>query len=207
MKDITLQPWARVEGTVTIDGKPGVKETVKVDYDDLQTRLGEPLTCTTGGRRIIRYFEAQTDAAGHFALDRVPPGKATISRYVELSQDGPMSSGVSVNGRSIDLVAGQTLTVNLSGLARQAEIRERAEAAKKSHPLYYPPPGRSGFPQDSERDDLVQQENRSEAALKVLEAKPRASQEERMEAAWRLFATTAWAAWATASVAGKRSAN
>ncbi len=177
MKEITLQPWARVEGTVTIDGKPGVSEKVRIDYEPL---WGRPLATLSpqeqAAMRIFRYFEAKTDAAGHFVLDRVQPGKATICRAVVFQEGGGLISQVSVGTRSIDLSSGDTLTVNLRSSLTSAEIRAQKEAGKNPQPTKT-----RALPNDPERG------NRIKAALKVLQAKPPIGEEARVEAALEVF--------------------
>ncbi len=132
MKEITLLPSARVEGTVIIDGKPAVKETVRIDRSDLSARRLATLSPQEqAARRIFYYFESETDAAGHFVLDRVPPGKANICRAVKLwREDRGTTAWTYVDSRAIELLAGQTLTVHLSGLAPEV-IRERARDTER----------------------------------------------------------------------------
>ena len=196
MKEVTLQPWARVEGTVTIDGKPAAKEIVKINYEN---HWGTPMfqlsSAQQAGRRIFYYFEAQTDADGHFKFERVLPGETQICRAVKLSQQNGMSSWTYVNGKSIEPVSGKTITVNLGGID-QDTIRERANAEEKARPKG----GSCVPPLDPEAVKRVQ------AAMKVLEADPPATEDERIGAATSRFSATATRGWTISSRAPRRSA-
>ena len=147
MKEIVLQPWARVEGTVTIDGKPGVKETVEIVYDHLGSKpLATLSPAEQAAQRILRDFRTQTDAMGHFVMDRVQPGKVEIGRTVSVSPKDGISDWSHIKRKSVELAPGQTLVVNIGGDApptlkdnedatkRPLEARpaEKADAALKS---------------------------------------------------------------------------
>ena len=126
MKAITLQPWARAEGTLRIGNKPGARESIKIDFDDLWTHSPENFSPSQqAARRISNDYQAQTDAEGHFVFERVRPGKAKISRFVKLSQEGMMSSWTAADNKSVELLPGQTVTVTLAG-NDSSVIRQRA---------------------------------------------------------------------------------
>ena len=119
MKDITLRPWAKVEGTVTIDGKPAAKQRICLQYASLFRQGPIPISVEElQARRISLTFDVFTDAQGHFAWDRVFPGEATISRRLSQRKTESYWSWPEANRRSVALYPGRTLAVTIrdSGL-------------------------------------------------------------------------------------------
>jgi beta-lactamase regulating signal transducer with metallopeptidase domain/uncharacterized GH25 family protein len=115
MKEIALQPWARLEGTVTVDGKPGVQEGVEIIYDRVWEK--PPATrspAEQASQMIFRDFRIQTDANGHFVFDRVQPGKAEIGRTVSVSPKDGISKDTQFKRKSVEFVPGKTLVVNIA---------------------------------------------------------------------------------------------
>jgi beta-lactamase regulating signal transducer with metallopeptidase domain len=172
MGDITLKPWAKVEGTLTIDGKPGAREQIKIDFGDLWTRQPDELSPTErAASRIFNDYEAQTDADGRFVFERMRPGKATISQAVKLSQEGGMSSWTSANHKSIELVAGETLRVDIKGSDPAAVRQQRLEEDEQREGT-----AAEYKAQETAMGDAVK------AALKVLSAGGPATEEDRIGA-------------------------
>lgn len=72
--EIRLEPWAQIQGTVWIDGKPAANTAVRGN------------TLAKGyrdGRAWIEvFYETTTDAQGRFSLDRVAPGSLILGRVV-----------------------------------------------------------------------------------------------------------------------------
>jgi RNA polymerase sigma factor (sigma-70 family) len=79
--DLTIQPWGRVEGTLRIGNRPGAGELVSLDYDRPGDWAPKAIPWWTG--------EAKTDDSGRFVLERVLPGKVTVSRVIRV-QNSPM---------------------------------------------------------------------------------------------------------------------
>ncbi len=70
MKEITLEPWARVEGTITIDGKPAARELVRIEYPHLLNRqFIESSPERQAAKRINFCFDASTDREGRFVFE------------------------------------------------------------------------------------------------------------------------------------------
>jgi uncharacterized GH25 family protein len=122
-KEITLKPWARAEGTLPANKKPGTRDDVVIQFDDnrpapppgLFGQFANMLHKESPPPRMLWDYRITPDAAGHFAFDRVRPGKARISRSVKVSQQGLMSSWTTVDSRSVEFVPGQALKVDLYG--------------------------------------------------------------------------------------------
>ena len=125
---ITLKPWARIEGKVFIGKNP-------VPNQQMGVRVSEELSnprADSSHARILHNISAMSDVNGNFLFDRVPPGSITVSRTVVR----PMSSAVmilsSVDSQELDAVAGQTLHVTIGGggrtVAGRAEIPEKIAA-------------------------------------------------------------------------------
>jgi hypothetical protein len=75
--DFLLQPWARVMGTVTIDGMPAANLDLQShDPDDSAPVEGQP--------RLVREFQVKTDADGRFELPRVMPGRLTLAQWASV---------------------------------------------------------------------------------------------------------------------------
>ena len=72
---LTLQPWARVSGTVTIDGKPGANVDLGADPDAITpAAAGEPY--------VDHHLHTRTDAEGRFEFPRVLPGRHAFGRWM-----------------------------------------------------------------------------------------------------------------------------
>lgn len=183
MKEITVQPWARVEGTLQVDGKPGVRELISIDFTLTSRDVRNPW-------RIFFNYYTETDAEGHFIFDRVRPGKARICRHFKLPEEGRMSTWTVASFKSVELVSGQTHTVNLAGI-EQSAIRERHLAAEERRKAMF-----------SRRKDDIDRERRAEAALKAFQVIPPAARGDRIEAALEVLRSYSIARgsepWATA---------
>ena len=72
---LRLQPWARISGTVTIDGKPAANLVLQ-SYDP------EESTPIENEPRLVRQYYVKTDVEGRFELPRVMPGRLTLAEWV-----------------------------------------------------------------------------------------------------------------------------
>ena len=70
---LTLDPWAAVEGTFRVAGRPA--SNVRLALDPARGDHFGP-----GQPTIFTRYQANTDAAGHYRFDRVIPGPASIHR-------------------------------------------------------------------------------------------------------------------------------
>jgi len=104
--ELTLQPWARVEGTLRRGATPLARETIHLS----RTRFGSKLQEQTF--RTVHDMTAQTDADGHYVFARVAPGDTWISWRV---QDAVRYD---VQFRYFDLQPGQSLVADIGGRGR-----------------------------------------------------------------------------------------
>jgi protocatechuate 3,4-dioxygenase beta subunit len=105
---VGLQPWGRIEGSLTLDSQPAANETIvafKQDcgYDSMGRRFG--LVTFRG--------ETKTDAAGKFSFEKVPPGECSIFRQQRSARDRFTSHGTSVMVK-----AGEASQATLGGAGR-----------------------------------------------------------------------------------------
>jgi len=102
---VTLQPWACVEGKLLIGKEPGANEVMRVLFETPY----EP-----NSPRIYHDCRAITDSNGQFIFECIPPGQARVSREVRLSD---RSSGYS-HGILVEIKAGETISVTIGGTGR-----------------------------------------------------------------------------------------
>jgi RNA polymerase sigma factor (sigma-70 family) len=99
--ELTLQPWARVEGTLREGSKPLADEWIYLS----RTHLGSQIERATF--RTQHEIRVKTDAAGHYLFPRVVPGDAWISFRNYWNQT-----------RYFDVQSGQTNIVDIGGRGR-----------------------------------------------------------------------------------------
>jgi peroxiredoxin len=99
--ELTLQPWARVEGTLREGSKPLAGEWIYLS----RTHLGSRIERETF--RTQHEIRTKTDAAGHYVFPRVVPGDAWISFRNYWNQT-----------RYFDVQSGQTNIVDIGGRGR-----------------------------------------------------------------------------------------
>jgi beta-lactamase regulating signal transducer with metallopeptidase domain/protocatechuate 3,4-dioxygenase beta subunit len=105
LKEITLQSWATVEGTVPIDGK----QTSMIVLTNI-TPL--PVSEERIASWICFDFEPQIDEKGHFVLQRVKPGRAELVRLVNTAQPGSNENWTPAQKTQIEVGPGQTLKID-----------------------------------------------------------------------------------------------
>ncbi len=122
---ITLQPWGRIEGSLTLDSQPIANETVvaggqECGYDELGRRFG-----------LISFrVETKTDAAGKFIFEKVPPGECKVFRMEKSSREPRMAFGS--RGTSVSVKAGVTSQVALGGAGRTVVGKAVLPGAKET---------------------------------------------------------------------------
>jgi peroxiredoxin len=104
-ESIRLQPWARVSGTVKIDGKPAADLELFADPDPPLPVEGEPT--------LNHRFSFKTDANGRFELPRLMPGHHEIGRWVPNGVPGriwfiTLATLEAESGRDYDLKIGES---------------------------------------------------------------------------------------------------
>ncbi len=107
---VTLQPWGRVEGKLILDSRPAANERVVAcnevaRYDEAGHRFGFM------GFRL----EANTDSAGRFSFDKVPPGQCKVFRE-DLRPPSPI--GFESYETSVEVKAGTVTEVLVGGTGR-----------------------------------------------------------------------------------------
>lgn len=146
LKEIRVQPWARLIGTVRVGNRPIAEDTVSLD--SLSVALPRPnrrnrLSAKDAGvwknifgHRLSMNYSAKTDAKGQYVFDRVPAGKATLYRHLTLTQEGSTTTYAGTQTTPIELVQGQTLKIDLGGngrpVAGRVVLAEKKENVKIS---------------------------------------------------------------------------
>ncbi len=112
---LRLQPWARIEGTLTVGDKPGKQMTMGLNVDPRE-HGGHG-----NGKPVVQfsYFQNQADDNGKFVFDRVVPGKGSVTKIFEQKD----LSGDIVSWRPqiltpYEIKSGETKTVNIGGGGR-----------------------------------------------------------------------------------------
>ncbi|HOX59039.1 MAG TPA: sigma-70 family RNA polymerase sigma factor [Candidatus Paceibacterota bacterium] len=109
---IVLPPWGRVEGKLTVAGRPGTNETICLG--NTLYRYGD------NGRRyppLGLRLEATTDAQGTFAFEKVPPGEHKITHL--LVRPGSQGGRIyDTHGLPVTVSAGTATRVELGGTGR-----------------------------------------------------------------------------------------
>jgi uncharacterized GH25 family protein/thiol-disulfide isomerase/thioredoxin len=111
-KPITLEKWGRIEGTVKIGTKPADKIIVKYRYMNSDK--------ISPSSNLIPYWEisAKSDENGNFFLEQIPPGSGEISRSVTNSWDTNARMELSVDENHVNVLSGETVTVQVGGGGR-----------------------------------------------------------------------------------------
>jgi peroxiredoxin/protocatechuate 3,4-dioxygenase beta subunit len=139
---IRLKPWARVTGSVVLDGKPA-RELELSSFDP------EPKKPVAGEPRIERGYFVNTDAEGRFALKRVLPGRVALSHWVTNGVERRrwpvvMATVDAESGKTYDLKIGQSgrrvagrlvLPESTTWMIRKAEIVPAASKEPRPAPI------------------------------------------------------------------------
>jgi thiol-disulfide isomerase/thioredoxin len=85
--EVKLTPWATIEGTFFLDGKPAPMVELRYSMNRAFDR---------DDQRTASHFEAttQTDAAGRFVMTRVPAKPGRLSRHIPLKHNGQTSARI-----------------------------------------------------------------------------------------------------------------
>jgi peroxiredoxin len=110
---LRLHPWARVSGTVMLDGKPATNLEIQSQDPD------RPLPIVTEPRIEHRYY-VKTDDQGRFELRRVMPGRLVLVRWVP---NGIQRRIWPINMATIDVTSGQTYNLAIGGSGRRVTGR------------------------------------------------------------------------------------
>ncbi len=96
---IHLEPFARIAGTLFIDGKPAANQTVVI----------YPVPRNSPEISVDYSHHTQTDANGHYVFEKVPPISVAIGKLVE-TKTGVNSSS---HGQIVHLQPGITCSVDI----------------------------------------------------------------------------------------------
>ena len=126
---LTLQPWARIQGTLREGRKPLANQTIHLS----RTRFGSKIEQETF--RTIHDTTAKTDGNGQYSFARVAPGDTWISW-----RKG--QGGYDLQYRYVDVAPAQALTVDIGGQGRaivgRAVLAEEGEAQGKLYGSVWP---------------------------------------------------------------------
>jgi beta-lactamase regulating signal transducer with metallopeptidase domain/thiol-disulfide isomerase/thioredoxin len=110
--EITLEPWGRIEGRVTVGQTPDANREVRF----------QPSRERPDGRSTFNYvfsygYETNTDHEGRFIIDRVMPGPGSIARVVitEFLRTTQHAPGWH---QRIEVRPGETINVSIGGSGR-----------------------------------------------------------------------------------------
>jgi RNA polymerase sigma factor (sigma-70 family) len=124
-KAVVLQPWGRVKGTLKIGRRPGANETVSLET--WFWRETDPAEMP-----VAVIFTTKTDAEGHFAFEKVPPGDRKVSHWLS-SHEGKPGPILETQARMVHVQAGQTTQADLGGTGRR--VIGRIEAKNATAPI------------------------------------------------------------------------
>jgi len=119
--DLTLQPWARVEGVLFQDGKP--VPDASITLFPIRQLGGE-------NPHVQDQFFTRTDALGRFIYSRVPPVPSTVSSTLTSWEDYPITSSLLL---PLNLNPGESRSVKLGGdgLQIRGRVHLNGDAADK----------------------------------------------------------------------------
>jgi RNA polymerase sigma factor (sigma-70 family) len=100
---LRLQPWGRLDGTLTRNGKPVVDQRLSLDL-----ALGNLSSVSLDSET----FEAKTDSEGRFTFAKVPPTKLRLQR---IEQSPGANSWAHVPLEAVDVAPGETKVIALDG--------------------------------------------------------------------------------------------
>jgi thiol-disulfide isomerase/thioredoxin len=108
--DISLTAWARIEGDITIAGKPGANSEISANRRDERYEENAP--------RIYHQVETKADANGHFVIERVQPGKLGVVRSIRIPMSAQSWMNSPTHSTVVEAKPGETAHVKLGGTGR-----------------------------------------------------------------------------------------
>jgi len=103
--EVTLQPWARVEGQLLIGKEPGAHEGMRLRFDRRETK---------NGLRFYYGCNTSTDINGDFVFERIAPGSVRIYHEIKVSDKSTHFS----HGIDLEIEAGETYKITIGGTGR-----------------------------------------------------------------------------------------
>jgi protocatechuate 3,4-dioxygenase beta subunit len=94
--EITIRPWAQLEGTIEIAGRAAASQNLSLHFYP---------SVRPAARSIDFFYNTRSDAAGRFTFERVIPGTGYVSCSTE--------KGTSLAGIEVELASGETTTIQI----------------------------------------------------------------------------------------------
>ena len=110
---LKLKPWARVAGTLKLEGKPAAGIWLSESPDELEPWVA-------GAPHVDHRLYLETDAAGRFAFTRVTPGRRSLGHWVS---NGAPNRRWFVSMATFDAHSGETINLNIGGAGRSVTGR------------------------------------------------------------------------------------
>jgi RNA polymerase sigma factor (sigma-70 family) len=107
--ELKVQPWGRIEGMLQIGRRPGIDETLHLNYEK-QGDSDKTVPWWSG--------QAKTDGAGRFVFERVIPGAITVSRQILLKQSASSQTFSYSHTQSAQVAPGTTVRLTMGGKGR-----------------------------------------------------------------------------------------
>jgi hypothetical protein len=105
---ITLQPWGRIEGTLTLGGEPRANETISLASGSFRD---------ADSTRLSLSMSTKTDANGRFVFETVPAGERRVD-WLPGFRDGKAGRVPLSHGVPVAIKPGETAQVTLGGTGR-----------------------------------------------------------------------------------------
>jgi Carboxypeptidase regulatory-like domain len=120
-KSIQLTPWARVEGSYRVARKPKANVTFWVSHANAVAQ---------NAPWVFENSTAKTDSNGRFVIDHAFPGRAWVSRSINLSGNGGTVEMESAPRIQTNLTAGKTTHVDFGATGRPVtgQLRHSSDA-------------------------------------------------------------------------------
>ena len=99
---IRLEPWGKLEGTYLVGGQPATNRDLLFQYGQ---RHSDAIHSSFEAYRV------QTDQAGHFVFNQVPPGKHVLVRLIPAGPNAVQHEPVG----EVEIRAGETTTTSIGG--------------------------------------------------------------------------------------------
>jgi hypothetical protein len=150
---IVLQPWSRIEGTFTLDGKPQADKLIKLYVDTISWSY------SSGGPRVTTEYETKTDDQGHFVFDGVPPLPGRAHHWDNGLGHGARYTCEPGVTAQVHIGQGRTVTGQLVGRGEEAGADDKLTGVTVRHDLPDPPyPDELVEPRDQEALDTWRRE-------------------------------------------------
>ncbi len=109
--NVSLTPWARLEGTFRVGPRPAPTVEITLSIDSVHS-YGDDVP------NIFTHHDVVTDRVGRFVFGRAFPGNGRIGRRISLTVDEGATEVVSSQKVSVELSAGETRQIDLGGAGR-----------------------------------------------------------------------------------------